>query len=87
MSNKIKHVPLRTCVICRQKYEKRRLTRFVSTPDGIFHDSTGKSDGRGAYVCDQMECRQRLLQTNILAQALRTSLTEADHQRLSEAVS
>jgi hypothetical protein len=87
MSGRTKHIPMRTCVICRQKLEKRRLTRFVSTPDGIFLDSTGKSDGRGAYVCDQVECREGMLSSKVLAQALRTSLTDADRQRIREVVS
>lgn len=87
MSKQVKHVPMRTCIICRQKREKRRLIRFVSTPEGIFYDSTGKSDGRGAYVCDQMECRQRILQSDVLAQALRTSLSDADRQRIREVLS
>lgn len=87
MSSKKKHVPMRTCVICRQQLEKRRLTRFVSTSEGVFLDLTGKSDGRGAYVCDQAECRQRMLSSNVLAQALRTSLTDADRQRIREVVS
>lgn len=87
MSSKTKHVPMRTCVICRQKLEKRHLIRFVSTPDGVFLDPTGKSDGRGAYVCDQIECRQRVLSSDVLAQALRTSLTDADRQRIREVVS
>jgi uncharacterized protein len=86
MSGKTKHVPMRTCIICRQKLEKRRLTRFVSTSEGVFIDLTGKSAGRGAYVCDKPDCRQRALISNMLAKALRTSLTDADRQRIGDTV-
>lgn len=84
MSSKQKHVPQRTCVICRQKFDKRQLTRLVRTPDGVFTDSSGKLDGRGAYVCDSDDCRQRLASTDILNKALRTTLNEQDRQRLRD---
>jgi hypothetical protein len=86
MSSKKKHVPIRTCVICRQKFDKRRLIRFVSTSDGVFLDKTAKQDGRGAYICDQTSCHQRVLVSNVLAQALRTTLTDADRQRIGEVI-
>lgn len=72
-----KHIPQRTCIACRQKFEKRRLTRIVSTADsGVIIDPTGKRNGRGAYVCDQPACWDRLLQKQgLLDQALKTSVT------------
>ncbi len=84
MSAKQKHVPQRTCVICRQKFDKRQLTRLVRTPEGVFIDSSGKRDGRGAYVCDSLDCRQRAASTDILNKALRTTLNEDDRQRLRD---
>lgn len=87
MSGKNKRVPMRTCIICRQKFEKRRLTRFVSTLEGVFVDLIGKSAGRGAYVCDDLDCRQGAFVSNVLARALRTSLTDADRQRIGDTVS
>jgi len=82
MSHKQKHVPQRTCVICRQKFDKRQLTRLVRTPAGVFIDASGKRDGRGAYLCDNEACRQTAASTNRLSQALRTALTTADRQRI-----
>ena len=47
-----RHIPTRTCVICRNRREKNVLFRIVRTPDGdIVFDKTGKLNGRGAYVC------------------------------------
>jgi predicted RNA-binding protein YlxR (DUF448 family) len=84
MNAKPKHVPERTCIVCRQKAEKRRLTRFVRTPEGVFADSSGKRDGRGAYLCDKPNCRQRAASTEVMAKALNVSLSEADRQRIQE---
>jgi uncharacterized protein len=84
MNAKPKHVPERTCIVCRQKAEKRRLTRFVRLPEGVFADLSGKRDGRGAYLCDNLTCRQRAATTEVMAKALNVSLTEADRQRIKE---
>lgn len=72
-----KHIPQRTCVICRTKDAKRQLTRLVRTPDGrIEVDPSGKRSGRGAYVCDRQECWTRAAETNALGAALRVVLTD-----------
>lgn len=82
-----KHVPQRTCVVCRETNAKRTLTRIVRTADvGVQLDPTGKMNGRGAYLCDKRSCWQRAIETDVLAKALRTEFTEADRQRLQEAM-
>jgi predicted RNA-binding protein YlxR (DUF448 family) len=78
-----KHVPMRTCVVCRDKAGKRQLTRVVRTPEGVFVDPTGKMNGRGAYVCEQ--CWERAVHSDVLAKALKAPLTEADRERLRNA--
>lgn len=80
-----KHIPVRTCVVCREKAGKRTLTRLVSTPDGVVVDPTGKMNGRGAYLCDQKQCWERAVNTDILAKALKTPLSADDRIRLKEA--
>jgi predicted RNA-binding protein YlxR (DUF448 family) len=83
-----KHIPQRTCVVCRETNAKRTLTRLVRTADeGIQIDPTGKRNGRGAYLCDQLSCWQRAIESDVLANALRTELTEGDRQRLNAAIS
>ena len=73
---RLKHIPQRTCIACRQKTEKRRLTRIVRTADeGIVIDTTGKRNGRGAYVCDQLSCWDKIINSNLLANALKTEVT------------
>ena len=86
MSHKNKTAPQRMCIVCRGKVDKRRLTRFVRTPDGVFIDSTGKQNGRGAYVCDATACRDRATTTDVLGKALKVELTDADRERIREVV-
>jgi predicted RNA-binding protein YlxR (DUF448 family) len=80
-----KHIPVRMCVVCREHDGKRALTRIVRTVDGVQADPTGKMNGRGAYLCDKAGCWQRALTGDVLARALRTTLTEQDRARLAEA--
>jgi predicted RNA-binding protein YlxR (DUF448 family) len=75
-----RHVPQRTCVVCRRQVDKRRLTRVVRTPeDGVVIDPTGKRNGRGAYLCDQVECWEKVIRhAGILNSALNAQLTGAE---------
>lgn len=83
--NSRKHVPVRTCVVCRQQAAKRDLVRIARTPDGIFVDPTGKLKGRGAYLCSDPACWQRAAASSVLEKALRTDLSDADRDRLRAA--
>ena len=55
-----KNIPIRTCVCCRKEFPKRELLRITRDKGGnIFYDASGKSDGRGAYVCKSESCINR----------------------------
>jgi uncharacterized protein len=76
---------MRMCVVCREKEDKRQLTRLVRTADGVVIDPTGKLNGRGAYLCEQPSCWERALSTDLLSRALRAPLNDADRARLRQA--
>jgi uncharacterized protein len=80
-----KHVPVRMCVVCRDKAGKRTLTRVVRTEQGLQLDASGKMNGRGAYLCDREACWETAVKTDLLAKALRMPLTEEDRERLRRA--
>jgi predicted RNA-binding protein YlxR (DUF448 family) len=80
---RVKHVPQRTCVGCREVLPKRKLIRIVRTTEGVQVDPTGKLAGRGAYLHDRRECWERALK-GALANALKTTLTVDDRARLEE---
>ncbi len=78
-----KHVPIRTCVACRQTSSKRELLRIVRDPAGSVQlDPTGKKPGRGAYLCTVYECWEEALSRGALVRALRTNITQEDIQTL-----
>ncbi len=71
-----KHVPVRTCIACRQPQGKRELVRIVRTPAGeVRVDPTGKQAGRGAYLCRSRGCWELALHGQRLNAALKTTIT------------
>ena len=80
---KQRHIPERTCISCGAKLPKRELVRIVRTPQGTLHiDSTGKSPGRGAYRCRNVDCWQKAARKGSLERSLNASLTPQDHDLL-----
>jgi predicted RNA-binding protein YlxR (DUF448 family) len=80
-----KHIPLRTCVHCRQVRSKRQMVRVVRTPSGAIEvDEKGKQAGRGAYLCRNRTCWDGALAQDKLGYALKTRLTLEDKDRLQQ---
>ena len=58
---KQKKVPQRMCLGCRQMEPKKELIRIVRNKEGEFAiDFTGKKPGRGAYICNSLDCFKKL---------------------------
>lgn len=75
---KKRKVPMRVCIGCRQKMEKKELVRVVRTPDGeVVLDSTGKKSGRGAYLCRKQDCFKKAIKGNRLEKNLQTPVDES----------
>lgn len=72
---KTKKIPSRICVGCGGKKEKQDMVRVVKTAEnGICLDMTGKMNGRGAYVCRNVECLQRAVSGRGLERSLKTTV-------------
>ncbi len=78
-----KRVPQRTCVGCRRTAPQQALVRLVRTAERmVLVDQEERTPGRGAYLCPKTACWERALQGRRLANALRTTLSNADQERL-----
>ena len=80
---RVKHVPQRTCVGCREILPKRKMIRIVRTTEGVQVDPTSKLAGRGAYLHDRRGCWERALM-GALGHALKTTLTMDERTRLED---
>ncbi len=84
MKQRRKHIPQRTCIACRRKLDKRRLTRIVRSAEaGVVVDPSGKRNGRGAYLCDQRSCWDEALIGSILDRALQIQISRAQKDQLA----
>jgi predicted RNA-binding protein YlxR (DUF448 family) len=80
---KVRHVPQRTCVSCRQVRPKRELVRVVRTPEGhVELDATGKKSGRGAYLCARRSCWEPALARGKLEHEFELTLLAEDRAAL-----
>lgn len=74
---KPKKIPMRMCVGCKTMYPKKELIRVVKSEEGeLLLDTTGKRNGRGAYICAKQECFQKAIKQKALQRALEHPLPE-----------
>ena len=84
---KVKKIPMRTCVITKEKYEKRDLIRIVRTPEGnVEIDITGKLNGRGAYIKKDMEVVNKARKSRVLDRVLDAIVPDSIYERIIELI-
>jgi predicted RNA-binding protein YlxR (DUF448 family) len=72
-----KKIPLRRCVATGEQLPKKDLLRIVRTPEGTLAvDTTGKANGRGAYLKKDLEAVAKAKKTGALARALETKIPD-----------
>lgn len=75
---KQKKIPLRMCVVTRERYDKRDLLRIVRTPDGeIKIDNTSKMNGKGAYLKKDVEVINKARKNKILDRTLEVEIPDS----------
>ena len=58
----MKKLPQRTCIGCNEKKDKKELIRIVVNKENeIKVDKTGKQDGRGTYICNNINCLEKAM--------------------------
>jgi len=84
LATRRRRTPQRTCIACRSTSDKRQLVRIVRTPDGrVLPDATGKADGRGAYLCRNIDCWEQATANRLLDRALRVTVSGADADEIA----
>ena len=73
----MRQLPQRTCVGCMQKRNKNELIRIVKNKQGeILIDKTGKKDGRGIYICDNLDCLEKAIKTKKIERTFEMEISE-----------
>ena len=68
---------------CNSQKDKKELIRIVKTKEGIISiDRTGKAQGRGAYICDNVERLEKVIKSKRLERALNTKISDEIYEEL-----
>ena len=85
---KNKKIPMRSCVVTREKCEKKDLIRIVRTPDAeVKIDLTGKMNGRGAYIKKDVSVVDKAKKSKVLDRHLEVSISDTIYEELKNIIS
>ncbi len=80
---KVKKIPMRTCVVTKEKCAKKELVRIVRTPlKEVVIDSSGKLNGRGAYIKLNEEVIKKAKKSKILDRTLEVEVPDTIYEKL-----
>lgn len=78
-----KKIPLRKCLGCNESKPKRELIRVVRNKEGeVKIDLTGKVNGRGAYICNNIECLKKARKNKRISKALDIEIPDEIYEKL-----
>ena len=84
---KQRKIPMRTCVVSGEKWEKKDLLRIVRNNEGlVFVDYTLKANGRGAYLKKDKDIIEKARKTKVLERHLDTKINDEIYNELLEKI-
>ena len=79
----MKKIPQRTCMGCNEKKDKQALIRIVKNKDNEINiDRTGKMAGRGAYICNNIDCLEKVIKSKRLEKVLDINISDEIYESL-----
>ena len=84
---KNRKIPMRSCVVTREKLPKSELLRIVRTTDGdIIADISGKINGRGAYIKKDIEVLNKAIKSKVLERQLETTISDSVYEEIRKII-
>ncbi|CDF20677.1 putative uncharacterized protein [Clostridium sp. CAG:609] len=81
----MKKIPMRSCLITKEKLPKKDLIRIVRTPEGtVIIDEIGKANGRGAYLKKDIEVINKAKNNKVLERVLEVKVPDSIYDELIE---
>ena len=79
---------MRQCVGCGEMKGKKDLIRILKTQEGeILVDATGRKNGRGAYICPDIECFQKARKSKGLERSFKMAISSEIYENLEKEMS
>lgn len=83
----VKKIPMRQCIGCGEMKSKREMMRVLRTTENeIILDTTGRKNGRGAYLCTNPECFRKAVKSKGLERALKTPVPAEVYESLEKEI-
>lgn len=83
----MKKIPMRSCVVTGEKLEKKELIRIVrDNTNHVFIDTTGKANGRGAYLKKDLEVIKKAKKNKILDRRLEAEIPDSIYEELESMI-
>lgn len=83
----VRKVPMRKCIGCQEMKNKKEMMRVLKTSeDEIILDTTGKKNGRGAYICFSKECFEKAIKNKGLERSLKTGIPPEVYESLKKEI-
>ena len=82
-----KKIPMRQCVGCGEMKAKKELIRVIKTEEEVLLDTTGRKNGRGAYICANPECLKKARKSKGLERSLKASIPDEVYDNLEKEMS
>ena len=82
-----KKIPLRQCIGCGEMKNKKEMLRVLRTEEqGAILDTTGRKNGRGAYICPNAECMKRARKSKGLERAFKMPIPDEIYDSLTKEI-
>ncbi len=82
-----KKIPMRTCVVTKEKLPKKELIRIVRNKDGeVSVDETGKQNGKGVYLKRDLEVVNKARSNKSLNRYLECEVNDSIYEELLELI-
>lgn len=81
----VRKIPMRKCVGCGEMKSKKEMMRVLkTTEDKIVLDTTGRKNGRGAYLCFQKSCLLQAIKNKGLERSLKMAIPKSVYENLEK---
>ena len=78
-------IPMRKCIGCQEMKSKKEMLRVIRTPEEeLVIDTTGRKNGRGAYLCRQSACFEMACKNKGLERSLKMNIPPAVYDSLEK---
>ena len=75
----------RTCIVCRKKSNKEDFIKVVFNKNGnISIDENKKLEGRGAYLCNDINCINKCVKTRAFNRSFKQAIPQEFYEEIMQ---